>query len=92
MIVSEFLYIPWKFMKEQVATQATIRDDISCTPSITVMAAENLERQAIEHLCDKVWTFTHYRLILTTMNILPLFCIKQMMMSIYIVFKVPESY
>lgn len=41
-------------MKEQVATQATIRDDTSCTPSITVMAAENLEGQVIGHLRDKV--------------------------------------
>jgi hypothetical protein len=60
-------------MKEQVATQATIRDDTSCTPSITVMAAENLEGQVIEHLRDKVilfhhhqvnlgvWTFKHYQ-------------------------------
>jgi len=60
-------------MKEQVATQATIRDDTLCTPSITVMAAENLEGQVIEHLRDKVivfclhqinlvvWTFKHYQ-------------------------------
>jgi hypothetical protein len=44
-------------MKEQVATQATIRDDTSCTPSVTVMAAENLEGQVIEHLRDKVMYF-----------------------------------
>jgi len=60
-------------MKEQVATQATIRDDTLCTPSITVVAAENLEGQVIEHLRDKVivfyvhqvnlgvWTFKHYQ-------------------------------
>jgi hypothetical protein len=57
LIVSEFLYIPWKFMKEQVAAQATIRDDTSCTPSVTIMAAENLEGQVIEHLRDKVTCF-----------------------------------
>lgn len=44
-------------MKEQVATQATVSDDTSCTPSVTVMAAENLEGQVIEHLRDKVVFF-----------------------------------
>ncbi|RLN07683.1 hypothetical protein C2845_PM11G04980 [Panicum miliaceum] len=65
LIVSEFLYIPWKFMKEQVATQATIRDDTSCTPSITVMAAENLEGQVIEHLRDKISTYFADKLLRT---------------------------
>ncbi|KAJ1279266.1 hypothetical protein BS78_04G142600 [Paspalum vaginatum] len=70
LIVSEFLYIPWKFMKEQVAIQATIRDDTSCTPSITVMAAENLEGQVIEHLRDKISTYFAEKLLRTVSDIL----------------------
>jgi len=70
LIVSEFLYIPWKFMKEQIATQAIIRDDTSCTPSITVMAAENLEGQVIEHLRDKISTYFADKLLRTVSDIL----------------------
>ncbi|KAL6634447.1 hypothetical protein ACP70R_027118 [Stipagrostis hirtigluma subsp. patula] len=54
LIVSEFLYIPWKYMKEQVTARATIRDDTSCTPSITVMAAENLEGEVTEYLRNQI--------------------------------------
>jgi hypothetical protein len=57
LIVSEFLYIPWKYIREEVAKRATVRDDTSCTPSITVMAAENLEGQVIGYLCDQVILF-----------------------------------
>lgn len=41
-------------MREEVAKRATIRDDTSSTPSITVLAAENLEGQVIGYLCDQV--------------------------------------
>ncbi|AQK71203.1 DNA polymerase epsilon catalytic subunit A [Zea mays] len=70
LIVSEFLYIPWKFMKEQVAAQATIRDDTSCTPSVTIMAAENLEGQVIEHLRDKISNYFADKLLRTVSDIL----------------------
>jgi DNA polymerase epsilon subunit 1 len=60
LIVSEFLYVPWKYMKEQVALRSTTRDETSCTPSITIMAAENLEVQVIGYLRDQVilWLYS----------------------------------
>ncbi|XP_062219147.1 DNA polymerase epsilon catalytic subunit A-like [Phragmites australis] len=70
LIVSEFLYIPWKYMKEEVARTATIRDDTSCTPSITVMAAENLEGQVIGYLCDKISTYFADKLLKIVSDIL----------------------
>ncbi|EHA8586834.1 hypothetical protein COCNU_scaffold001050G000020 [Cocos nucifera] len=54
LIVSEFLYIPWKHLKEQVATRATMRDDNSCTQSITITAAEALEVCVTEYLKDQI--------------------------------------
>lgn len=47
-------------MKEQVALRSTTRDETSCTPSITIMAAENLEVQVIGYLRDQVilWLYS----------------------------------
>ena len=44
-------------MKEQVVCRAAIRDDTSCTPSITIMAAENLEGQVVDYLRAQVSPF-----------------------------------
>lgn len=54
LIVSEFLYIPWKFLDEQVAARTTLIDGSSCTPSITVTAAETLEASVTGYLKDQV--------------------------------------
>nr|XP_019702821.2 DNA polymerase epsilon catalytic subunit A isoform X2 [Elaeis guineensis] len=54
LIVSEFLYIPWKHLKEQVATRTTMRDDNACTQSITITAAEALEVCVTEYLKDQI--------------------------------------
>lgn len=70
LIVSEFLYVPWKYMKEQVALRATIRDDTSCTPSITIMAAENLEGQVIGYLRDQISNYFADKLLRIVSDIL----------------------
>ncbi|KAL5211891.1 hypothetical protein ABZP36_022738 [Zizania latifolia] len=70
LIVSEFLYIPWKYMKEQVALRSTIRDDTSCTPSITIMAAENLEVQVIGYLRDQISNYFADKLLRIVSDIL----------------------
>ncbi|GJM85089.1 hypothetical protein PR202_ga01510 [Eleusine coracana subsp. coracana] len=70
LIVSEFLYVPWKYMREEIAKRATIRDDTSCTPSITVMAAENLEGQVIGYLCDQISNYFAEKLLKIVSDIL----------------------
>jgi len=70
LIVSEFLYVPWKYMKEQVACRATIRDDTSCTPSITIMAAENLEGQVADYLRAQIGTYFAEKLLTIVSDIL----------------------
>lgn len=48
------MYLPWKFAQVEVKKRATIRDDDSCTPSITAAAAEVFESCITEHLREKV--------------------------------------
>uniref|UniRef100_A0A0E0K092 DNA polymerase epsilon catalytic subunit n=1 Tax=Oryza punctata TaxID=4537 RepID=A0A0E0K092_ORYPU len=70
LIVSEFLYVPWKYMKEQVALRSTTRDETSCTPSITIMAAENLEVQVIGYLRDQISNYFADKLLRIVSDIL----------------------
>lgn len=70
LIVSEFLYVPWKYMKEQVALRSTTRDETSCTPSITIMAAENLEVQVIGYIRDQISNYFADKLLRIVSDIL----------------------
>uniref|UniRef100_A0A0D9YSR4 DNA polymerase epsilon catalytic subunit n=1 Tax=Oryza glumipatula TaxID=40148 RepID=A0A0D9YSR4_9ORYZ len=70
LIVSEFLYVPWKYMKEQVVLRSTTRDETSCTPSITIMAAENLEVQVIGYLRDQISNYFADKLLRIVSDIL----------------------
>ena len=54
MIVSEFMYIPWKYAQEQAASSAAARNGDSCTPSITGAAAEAFESHVTEYLKEQV--------------------------------------
>ncbi|KAH6814720.1 DNA polymerase epsilon catalytic subunit [Perilla frutescens var. frutescens] len=53
LIVSEFLYFPWKFAQEEAAKRTSAIGDL-CTPSITAATAEILESQMIEFLKKKI--------------------------------------
>nr|XP_043613660.1 DNA polymerase epsilon catalytic subunit A-like [Erigeron canadensis] len=53
-IVSDFMYLPWKFAQDETRKRATIREDDSCTPSITAAAAENFESRMTDHLRKKI--------------------------------------
>lgn len=48
------MYRPWKFAVDQVRKRAKIRDDDSCTPSITAAAAEIFESSMTEYLSEQV--------------------------------------
>ncbi|KAL8475241.1 hypothetical protein ACS0TY_031590 [Phlomoides rotata] len=53
LIVSEFLYFPWKFTQGEAAKRASAMDDL-CTPSITASTAEILESQMTDFLKKKI--------------------------------------
>ncbi|KAJ9554747.1 hypothetical protein OSB04_009361 [Centaurea solstitialis] len=54
LIVSEFMYLPWKFAQDEVSKRATIRDADLCTPSITAAAAEIFESCMTDHLREQI--------------------------------------
>lgn len=51
--VSEFLYDPWVYLQKQISSRTTT-DDSTCTPSITVTAAETLEDCINDHIRKRV--------------------------------------
>ncbi|XP_051120943.1 DNA polymerase epsilon catalytic subunit A-like [Andrographis paniculata] len=53
LIVSEFLYFPWKFAQEEAEKRASVTSE-HCTPSITASTAEILESQITEFLKKKI--------------------------------------
>ncbi|KAI3783594.1 hypothetical protein L1987_42678 [Smallanthus sonchifolius] len=54
LIVSEFLYLPWKFAQDKASKIANIRNGDSCTPSITAAAAETFQSCINEHLREQI--------------------------------------
>ncbi|KAK4854956.1 hypothetical protein QYF36_002733 [Acer negundo] len=57
LVVSEFMYIPWKYAQKQIACRASLQDANSCTPSITVNAAETFESHLVEHLKGEIGSY-----------------------------------
>lgn len=53
-IISQFLYIPWNYATKQAAAKASLQHGDSCTPSITIVAAESFESHMTEHLKEQV--------------------------------------
>ncbi|CAH9070869.1 unnamed protein product [Cuscuta europaea] len=56
LIVSEFMYIPWKYAQNQAAQRASTNNGDLCTPSITASLAETLDLQMAEDLKKKIQT------------------------------------
>ncbi|KAL6523491.1 hypothetical protein OROGR_017094 [Orobanche gracilis] len=52
LIVSEFMYLPWKFTQDEAMKRAN-----TCTPSITAAAAGSFESFIAEHLRDHVRSY-----------------------------------
>ncbi|KAL4591685.1 hypothetical protein LXL04_004655 [Taraxacum kok-saghyz] len=57
LIVSEFMYLPWKFTQMEAMKRAAIRNSDSCTPSITAAAAESFESCVTDHLKDLIKSY-----------------------------------
>lgn len=53
-IISQFLYIPWNYATKQAAARASLHREDTCTPSITVVAAESFESLVTENLKEQV--------------------------------------
>lgn len=54
LIVSEFMFIPWDYAQKQAANRASLQNVSSCTPSITIAAAETFESHLVEYLRGQV--------------------------------------
>lgn len=54
LIVSEFMFIPWNYAQKQAAARASLQNSNSCTPSITIAAAETFESHLVEYLKGQV--------------------------------------
>ncbi|PHT35292.1 DNA polymerase epsilon catalytic subunit B [Capsicum baccatum] len=57
LIVSEFMYIPWKYAQEHAALRASTSDGDFCTPSITAALAETFDLQMADDLKKKIRTY-----------------------------------
>lgn len=57
-VVSQFLYIPWNYAHKQAAIRASLQSGSSCTPSIPLAAAENLESHLTDYLKGQVRVVT----------------------------------
>ncbi|KAF3455292.1 hypothetical protein FNV43_RR05740 [Rhamnella rubrinervis] len=56
-IVSQFLYMPWNYAQKQAAIRASLKDGNSCTPSITIAAAETFESHLTEYLKGQISSY-----------------------------------
>ncbi|KAJ8568462.1 hypothetical protein K7X08_027995 [Anisodus acutangulus] len=57
LIVSEFMYVPWKYAQEQATHRASTSDGDLCTPSITAALAETFDLKMAEDLKKKIRTY-----------------------------------
>lgn len=53
-IVSQFMYIPWKYAQKQAAIRASLQNGDLCTPSINIGAAEAFESEITEYIKGQV--------------------------------------
>ncbi|XP_010242612.1 PREDICTED: DNA polymerase epsilon catalytic subunit A-like [Nelumbo nucifera] len=57
LIVSEFMYKPWKYAQKQAEISAASMGGDLCTPSITIAAAENFESQVTGFLKEQISSY-----------------------------------
>lgn len=58
LIVSEFMYLPWKYLETQIVRRTNTLNEASSTQSITIMAAENIETTVADFLRNKVTLYS----------------------------------
>ncbi|XP_028788442.1 DNA polymerase epsilon catalytic subunit A-like, partial [Neltuma alba] len=56
-IVSQFMYIPWNYAQRQAAIPASSQSGDSCTPSITIGAAEKFESHVTEYIKGQISSY-----------------------------------
>ncbi|GLJ44675.1 hypothetical protein SUGI_0939260 [Cryptomeria japonica] len=56
-IVSEFIYLPWKHSQEQAALRTAARDGSFCTPSVTIAAAADVESEEVSFLKEQIASY-----------------------------------
>ncbi|XP_022957705.1 DNA polymerase epsilon catalytic subunit A-like [Cucurbita moschata] len=56
-IISQFLYIPWNYATKQAEARESLPLGDTCTPSITVAAAESFEYHVTEHLKEQLSSY-----------------------------------
>ncbi|KAI5066379.1 hypothetical protein GOP47_0019003 [Adiantum capillus-veneris] len=78
-IVSEFLYIPWKHAQEQAKFRAAAKAvaSTSCTPSVTVAAAANAELAESTFLKDQIASYFTDKLLRIVRDVLRHMSAKQ---------------
>lgn len=69
-IVSEFIYSPWKHSQEQAALRAAAREGSLCTPSVTVAAAADLELEEVSFLKEQIASYFTDKLLRVVRDIL----------------------
>eukprot|EP01018_Ginkgo_biloba_P017404 Gb_06608 [translate_table: standard] len=69
-IVSEFIYIPWKHSQEQAALRAAARDGSMCTPSVTIAAAADVESEEASFLKEQIASYFTDKLLRVVRDIL----------------------
>ncbi|WCJ41776.1 DNA polymerase epsilon catalytic subunit A [Euphorbia peplus] len=57
LIVSEFMFIPWEYAQKHGANGASSQDVTSCTPSITIAAAETYDTHMVKYLQAQIGTY-----------------------------------
>ncbi|KAL6967066.1 DNA-directed DNA polymerase [Sarracenia purpurea var. burkii] len=65
LIISEFMYIPWKYTREQAAIRTSMKDGDLCTPSITAADAETFESHMTEYLREQISSYFADKLLRT---------------------------
>eukprot|EP00268_Persea_americana_P026628 TRINITY_DN2608_c0_g1_i2.p1 TRINITY_DN2608_c0_g1~~TRINITY_DN2608_c0_g1_i2.p1 ORF type:complete len:2201 (+),score=389.42 TRINITY_DN2608_c0_g1_i2:181-6783(+) len=70
LIVSKFMYVPWKYSQEQAAIRDASRDGNLCTPSITVNAAETFESRVTNFLKEQIDSYFTEKLLRIVEDIL----------------------